>query len=278
MPENKVKYGLKNAHYAVQTEANGVYSFGTPVVIPGAVNLTLNPVGDPIEFYADDGLFYGEEVNNGYDGTLEMALVPESFEKDVLGQELDDKGILIEKSSQKASPFALLFEFAADQNAIRHVLYNCSAARPKKEGTTKGEKKEIKTESLEFKNRPIPGTEEVKAKSSATADPTTYANWYAAVHRENKTFVPVTAISVAGAGGVSTLAEGATLAMIATITPTNASDPRIVWSVATLAGGVATINPQTGVLTATTDGTVTVTATNEASGVTGTKVITITNP
>jgi hypothetical protein len=72
------------------------------------------------------------------------------------------------------------------------------------------------------------------------------------------------------------MVNGATLAMSADVLPVDATDPSVVWSVATLAAGTATINITTGVLTATGVGTVTVTATaHDGSGVTGTKVITI---
>ena len=50
MMSNKIKYGLKNVHYAVITEAGGVVSYGTPVAIPGAVNITLSPAGEKVEF------------------------------------------------------------------------------------------------------------------------------------------------------------------------------------------------------------------------------------
>jgi phi13 family phage major tail protein len=75
---NKVKYGLKNVHYAVITESSGAVSYGTPVHIPGAVNLTLSPVGEKVRFAADDREdYFAENINNGYDGNLEMALIPD---------------------------------------------------------------------------------------------------------------------------------------------------------------------------------------------------------
>ena len=89
--------------------------------------------------------------------------------------------------------------------------------------------------------------------------------------------IAVTGITVTGAGNVSTVVNGSTLTMTAAVLPANATDPSVTWSVATLAGGTATIIPATGVLTGTGVGTVTVTATaNDGSLITGTKTITVT--
>ncbi|PKM75735.1 MAG: hypothetical protein CVU90_16115, partial [Firmicutes bacterium HGW-Firmicutes-15] len=65
---------------------------------------------------------------------------------------------------------------------------------------------------------------------------------------------------------------GGTLQMYACIMPYNATNQTIAWSVMPLSGGTATID-STGLLTGTGLGSVRVTATNAASGVTGTQDI-----
>jgi hypothetical protein len=85
----------------------------------------------------------------------------------------------------------------------------------------------------------------------------------------------VTSIVVTGTGNVTTVADGATLQMLAAILPLNATDSTVTWSVVN-GTGTATISVG-GLLTATGAGTVTVIATaNDASGVTGSIVITVT--
>jgi len=87
--------------------------------------------------------------------------------------------------------------------------------------------------------------------------------------------VPVSSITVTGAGGASTITtNGGTLQMVATVLPANATDNSVGWSVADGTGS-ASISAS-GLLTAVTNGTVTVTATaNDGSGTQGTAVITI---
>ena len=121
-------------------------------------------------------------INNncGYDGDLELALIPESFRTDVLKETLDSKGVLIENSEVELAAFALLFEFDGDQKHIRHVLYNCSASRPGIEGKTNEDSKEVQTEELSLKAVPL-ANGMVKAKTGNTTD-ATYADWYKAVY------------------------------------------------------------------------------------------------
>lgn len=183
MGENKVKYGLKNVHYAVVTELNGVVTYSTPVAIPGSVSLVQNPAGETVTFYADDSTYFEENTNNGYDGTLEMALVPDGFRVDVFGDEIDTNGALIENANAKPKKIALLFEFDGDANKTRYVNYNVTVARPNLDGSTRTNTKEPKTETMNITVRPALDTGDVKAKIKQGQ--TGYDTFFTAVYLKN---------------------------------------------------------------------------------------------
>ncbi len=179
--QNKIKYGLKKVHYAVQTETvtEGVttLSYGAFKPVPGAVNLTNAPVGEVVEFYADDVVYFSENTNDGYDGNMEMALVPDSFRVDVFGDTLDVNGALIENKDAKPSKIALAFEFDGDKNETRHVLYSVSVARPNIDSSTKTNTKTPATESMAYKARPRIDNGNIKAKvTKGTAGYDTFFN------------------------------------------------------------------------------------------------------
>ena len=183
---NKVKFNLKNVHAAKLTEkdAEGVttFTYGTPKAIPGAVSISLDAEGESSPFYADGIVYFRSVTNNGYSGDLEIALIPEWFRTEILQEKLDTKGVLVENSGVGESvKFALLFEFDGDVNAIRHVLYNCSAARPNIESTTNEEEIEVQTETLAITAAPL-ANGYVKARTGDSTTDTVYTGWYTAVY------------------------------------------------------------------------------------------------
>lgn len=183
---NKVKYNLKNVHAAVLTETvvdnETVFTYGTPKAIPGAVSISLDAEGESSPFYADGIVYFRSVTNNGYSGDLEIALIPEWFRTEVLQEQMDNKGVLIERSTNSESvKFALLFEFDGDEKAIRHVMYKCTCSRPSLESETKEDTIEPGTEKLSITADPR-SDGLVKARTGDDVDQATYNNWYNAVY------------------------------------------------------------------------------------------------
>ena len=179
---NKVKFGLKNCHYAKATfDEDGSVTYAKPVRIPGAVSLSMDANGEIEPFYADNIAYYVVNNNSGYEGDLEIALIPESFLTDIMHEELDGNGVLAENAIVELEHFAFLFEFDGDQRHIRHVLYNCVASRPSIEGETNEDSKEVKTDTLNLQATPL-ANGYVKAKTGTNTTDDVYNKWYDAVY------------------------------------------------------------------------------------------------
>lgn len=177
---NKIKFGLRNVYYAMITisEVDGSYTYATPKRLPGAVSLSLEQQGELYRFYADDSTYWQTAVNNGYEGDLEVAMITDEFRKDVLAETEDTNGMLVEHQDAITKPFALLFEFQGDENATRHVLYNCAATRPAINGSTKEESIEPQTETL---NLSAVGNDSGYVRGKAPYGSANYSTFFEAV-------------------------------------------------------------------------------------------------
>ena len=188
---NKIKYGIKNVWYAKATIAsNGSATYATPVALPGAVSISLDPQGDTTPFYADNIVYYTSIANNGYEGDLELAKIPEDFMKDILGYGVDGNGALYEDANAAVVHFALMFQFEGDAHAKRHVLYNCTAARPSISGSTKNEAIEPQTETLTIKATTVYNASYDKDIVKASVTPTEsaqYNAWTSSVYQVTTT-------------------------------------------------------------------------------------------
>lgn len=188
MPDtNKIKYGLEKCYYAKATIASdGSATYAAPVALPGAVSLSMDQQSDRTPFWADNIEYWISNLNNGYDGELELAVVPESFLKDILGYLTDANNVILEDAGAEPAHFALLFQFQGDKNAKRHVLYNCVASRPNLESQTREDTITPQTESLEITATSVYNTsltkDIVKARVTET-ETTAYNSWYSAVYQ-----------------------------------------------------------------------------------------------
>ena len=180
---NKVKYGLEKVHVAfVADEGEG---WKKPRYIPGAVNLTMNPEGSENTFYADNTKYWVETSNNGYSGTLEMALVPDDVLAEMLGWEIDgDTGMLIEVADGRPKEFALLGQVQGDTRNRRFVYYRCVASRPADNAATKTESVTPNTDTLNITVLPIEHGNKKIVKSVLERDETNdaiFEAWFDAV-------------------------------------------------------------------------------------------------
>lgn len=188
MPDtNKIKYGLSRCYYAKATiGADGSATYGTPVALPGAVSLSLDPQGDSTPFYADNIVYWTGISNQGYEGDLELAKIPESFLTDIMGYLVDSNGLLIEDAGASPGHFALLFQFEGDAHAKRHVMYNCTANRPAVSGSTKEASITPQTETLSITATTVFNDDldkDLVKASVSPAEATQYSGWYTSVYQ-----------------------------------------------------------------------------------------------
>ena len=161
--KNKVKFGLSNVHIAKITETEGEITYGTPFAMPGAVGLNADPEGDTTTFYADNMKYYIATSNQGYAGDLELAITPEQFLTEILGQTKDKNGALFENADDTVARFALMGEIEGDVKKRRFVYFDCTATRPSSEKKTKEESTDPQTDSISITMSPRSTDRAIKA-------------------------------------------------------------------------------------------------------------------
>lgn len=187
---NKVKFGLSNCAYAKATITDGIASYGTVKSFPGAVSLSMSPSGDRNVFYADNIEYYISSNVVGREGDFEVAKIIDAFHEDILGAQTDGQGVVVDNPFAPTVHFALLFEFAGDESATRHVLYNCTASAPAiASQTTEGDSVTPVTETLSLKSSAIYNTvlSSWTDHASCASASTAYSNWYSAVYQTTTT-------------------------------------------------------------------------------------------
>lgn len=183
----KVKFGLSNVHIAPITAVNdGVYSYGTVFTIPGAVNLTLDPEGEETNFYADNIKYFNVYANQGYSGSLEIALCNNDFREKVLKETKDSNGAYVENADNTPIGFALGFQIESDTTGRRFWYYNCTAARPGNTAATIETSKEPQTETLNITVAPRLGDHSVRVFMDKTDDNSTaYSGFFDTVYESS---------------------------------------------------------------------------------------------
>lgn len=186
MANNKVKFGLSNVYMAVITEElDGTYTYGTPIAVKGAVNLSLAPQGDTNDFYADNVIYFSSTANQGYEGDLEIAMIPDTIRTAIFGETTDSNGAFIESADDTFKTFAFGFQIEGDQKGRRYWYYNCSLTRPNTNGATIEASKEPQTDTLTIKAMARPSDKKVRVFIEETAEnKEVYDDFFDAVYEE----------------------------------------------------------------------------------------------
>lgn len=179
---NKVKFNIKNVYYAVKTAEK---TYDTPVPIPGAVSISLEQQGELTPFWADGIKYYVSASNGGYEGDLEVALIPDSFREDVLGEKADQRGVLFENTNTATVEFALGFQVDGDTTPTLFWFYNCTATRPSIDASTTEDTKEPNTDTLTVScGSTSDGT--VRAKTTDTSYAAVKDTWFTDVYQKSE--------------------------------------------------------------------------------------------
>ena len=189
---NKVKFGLSNVHVLFIESYDAKqkkYTFDSEGIqpIPGAVNLSLDPQGDTTEFFADNISYFSQAANTGYQGDLELALIPDWFRQKALGEIVDNNGVQIESSDAIQKEFVLFFELNGDAAKTRYVLYRNSVARPSIKGQTTEKSLTPATDSMTITAMPRENDHFTfgAIKSDDATHKDIYDAWYETMHEPN---------------------------------------------------------------------------------------------
>lgn len=155
------------------------------MAIPGAVSISFEQQGELTPFWADGIKYYVSASNGGYEGDLEVAMIPDQFRKDVLREVEDKNKVLFENANVNAVEFALGFQIDGDKIPTLFWFYNCTATRPSVESSTTEDTKEPITDTLTVS---CASTEDgtVRAKTTPDSYEQVKDTWFTEVYTKDK--------------------------------------------------------------------------------------------
>lgn len=182
---NIIRYGLKNVHIAeiVSTDTKGTPTYGTPIPVNGAVTLDLKAQSTTNKFYADNTVYYTLTTNNGYEGTIEFALLPQEVRNIIFSEETDTNGVVSDGGQAQGKEVALLFQFEGDVQGTRLCMYRCKFSLPDISAETIEENATPQTETYTFTATARKDTGKTVARVENTdTTKTVYDDWFNSVY------------------------------------------------------------------------------------------------
>jgi len=166
---------------AAVTITDGVYSYGTPVAVPGAKNFKASPRGEVTPYEADNTDYLLIDGNDGYDIEFEVVYLPEDVKTVIFSMTKDANNVATEYSGVAYPLFALLGQFEGDAHARRFAYLDCYVSnRPEIEAKT-SKAKEPDTTKIKVVSKPRSSDDLVMLYTTEDTDATAYGNWFTAV-------------------------------------------------------------------------------------------------
>lgn len=171
MARNKVVFGVSNLHvctYDVDSET-GTVTLGTPLHVPGTVNISMDAESEENKFFADNVVYWSGYADNGYSGEIENALFDDTFKTTFLNWENIDNGGVAQIKGKQNKKVAMMFQIEGDAEARRGILYNVSLGHITRAYATTEETIEPQTATLPFTVNGDNGTGIIRAAYPETS-------------------------------------------------------------------------------------------------------------
>lgn len=149
----KIIHGNKNFGFAPITVQGSTYSFGTPVMITGLVNATIEVEQNSTSIYADDKEYCRVKGAKVRTATVAFRNIPAAYAP-YLGFVLNDNGMFTDTG--KFENHCIFFETEEEDcdtglsTTTLHYLYNVQASEPTQESATDEDEVEAAEIEVEY--------------------------------------------------------------------------------------------------------------------------------
>lgn len=151
MAINKVMFGVSNLHIGLyNVAADGTVTLGTPVHVPGTVNISLEAESEENKFYADNTVYWSGYSDNGLSGEIENALFDDTFKTTFMNYVALTGGGIAQIKGQQNKPVYIVFQSEGDQEARRMIMYNVALGQITREYATTEDTVEPATATLPY--------------------------------------------------------------------------------------------------------------------------------
>lgn len=153
MAQETIRIGLSDLHAAVlKADEKGNLTYGVPFKIAPAVSASITPESADDSFYADDIALISNRTISAITVELETADIKDEVVSKLLGNEIDENGVVRDNINTIAPQVALMFRSLKSNGKYKYVvLYKGAFAQS-------SDTYQTKEESATFQTTPLTGS------------------------------------------------------------------------------------------------------------------------